>query len=118
MQFQQFRDGNERFKYRDVLWSMQPPWGQILEFLSFTLNGSVKCVAVIAPPADTSNWIPTKPEGLGPQLIKNVKRLDPIQVVDLTSLTTLAGRFPLSAQSSMVVFDTSNGLLNQDQAEE
>ncbi|KAJ9092704.1 hypothetical protein QFC20_007305 [Naganishia adeliensis] len=113
--FQQFRDGNERYKYRDVLWQMQPRWGQILEFLSFNMNGCVKCVAVIAPSADTSNWIPTKPVGSGPQLIKNVNRPNPIQVVDLTALTTLAGRVPMSAQGSVVVFDTSNGVLNQEQ---
>jgi hypothetical protein len=74
-------------------------------------------VTAIAPAADTSDWIQTKPARLGPQLIKNVKRADPIQVLDLTSLTTLPDRFALSAQGSMVVFDTSIGTLNQEQAE-
>lgn len=114
-QFQQFRDGNERYKYRNVLWQMQPRWGQMVEFLSFTKNDSVKCVAVIVPSAHTSNWIPTKAVGSGPQSIKNVNRLDSLQVVDLTALTTLAGRVPMSSQGSMVVFDTSNGVLIQEQ---
>lgn len=86
-----------------------------MEFLSFTMKDSVKCVAVIVPSADTSNWIPMKAVGSGLQSIKNVNRLDSLQVVDLTALTTLAGRVPMSSQGSMVVFDTSNGVLNQEQ---
>jgi hypothetical protein len=79
------------------------------------MKDSVKCVAVIVPSADTSNWIPTKAVGSGLQSIKNANRLDSLQVVDLTALTTLAGRVPMSSQGSMVVFDTSNGVPNQEQ---
>lgn len=96
-------------------WKETERWGEIQEFLSFDWEGTTRCAAVIMPcREDTVNWTPGRPKGTGPQFVKTDNRPQPLQVVDLKALITIAGRVPRPGLKGMVVFDTSRGLLDPE----
>lgn len=96
-------------------WKETERWGEIQEFLSFDWEGTTRCAAVIMPcREDTVNWTPGRSKGTGPQFVKTDNRSQPLQVVDLKALITIAGRVPRPGLKGMVVFDTSRGLLDPE----
>ncbi|KAJ9115199.1 hypothetical protein QFC20_001066 [Naganishia adeliensis] len=85
------------------------------KILSFDWEGTTRCAAVIMPcREDTVDWTPGRPKGTGPQFVKTDNRPQPLQVVDLKALITIAGRVPRPGLKGMVVFDTSRGLLDPE----